>query len=61
MIHFGTNDAPYQNENEIYKGLKSIKEFTNKQHPSCKIYTSAPTLRLDKKNTISLLKKDVDS
>ena len=50
ILHFGTNDAPYKNEEEIYKQLKSIKDFINKRHPSCKdIDISAPILRLDKK------------
>ena len=41
ILHFGTNDAPYKNEEEIYKQLKSIKDFINKWHPSCKeIYIS---------------------
>ena len=60
IIHFGTNDAPYKNEDEIYKELKSIKDFINKRHPSCKVYISAPILRLDNKNANSILKKYVD-
>ena len=45
MLHFCTNDAPYKNEDEIYKELKSIKDFINKRHPYCKVYISAPILR----------------
>ena len=30
ILHFGTNDAPYKNEDEKYKELKSIKDFINK-------------------------------
>ena len=30
MLHFGTNDAPDKNEDEIYKELKSIKNFINR-------------------------------
>ena len=37
LIHFGKNDAPHKNE-EIYKELKSIKDFINERHPSCKVY-----------------------
>ena len=36
ILHFGTNGAPYKNEDEIYKELKSIKDFINKRYPSCK-------------------------
>ena len=54
ILHFGTNDAPYKNEDDIYKELKSIKDFKN---PSCKIYIM---LRLDNKNANSILKKYVD-
>ena len=60
ILHFGTNDAPYKNEDEIYKELKSIKDFIKKQHPSCKVYISAPILRLDNKNAKNILKKYVD-
>ena len=59
ILHFGTNDAPYKNEDEIYKELKSIKDFINKRHPSCKVYISAPILRLYNKNANSILKKYV--
>ena len=27
ILYFGTNDAPYKNEDELYKELKSIKDF----------------------------------
>ena len=60
ILHFGTNDAPYKNEDEIYKELKCIKDFIKKRHPSCKVYISAPILRLDNKNANSILKKYVD-
>ena len=60
IIHFGTNDAPYKNEDEIYKELKSIKDFINKRHPSCKVYISAPVLRLNNKNANNILKKYVE-
>ena len=53
ILHFDTNDAPYKNEDEIYKELKSIKYFTNKQHPYCKVYISAPILQLDNKMQIT--------
>ena len=43
-----------------YKELSSIKYFINKQHPSCKVYTSAPILRVDNRNGNSILKKYVD-
>ena len=59
ILHFGTNDPPYKNEDEIYKELKSIKNFIKKQHPSCKVYISAPILRLDNKNANNILKKYV--
>ena len=60
ILHFGTSDAPYKNENEIYKELKSIKDLINKRHPSCKAYISGPILRLNNKNANSILKKYVD-
>ena len=60
ILHFGTNDAPYKNEDELYKELKSIKDFIKKRHPSCKVYISAPILRLDNKNANSILKRYVD-
>ena len=60
ILHLGTNDAPYKNEVEIYKELKSIKDFLKKRHPSCKVYISAPILPLDNKNANSILKKYVD-
>ena len=59
ILHFGTNNAPYKNEDKIYKELKSIKDFINNQHPSSKVYISAPILRLDNKNANSILKKYV--
>ena len=60
ILHFRANEAPNKNEDEIYKNLKSIKDFINKRHPSCKVYVSAPILRLDNKNSNSILKKYVD-
>ena len=63
ILHFGTNNAPYKNEDAIYKELKSIKDFTNKRHPSCKeiyIIISEPTLRFDNKNANSILRKYID-
>ena len=60
ILHFGTNDAPYKNEDELYKELKSIKDFIKKRHPSCKVYISAPILRSDNKSANSILKKYVD-
>ena len=60
ILHFHANEAPNKNEDEIYKNLKSIKDFINKRHPSCKVYVSAPILRLDNKNSNSILKKYVD-
>ena len=27
ILHFGTNDTPYKNEDEIYKELKSKKDY----------------------------------
>ena len=30
ILHFGTNDAPHKNEDELYKELKSIKDFIKK-------------------------------
>ena len=60
ILHFGTNDAPYKNEDEIYKELKSVKDFINKRHPSCKVYISAPILRSDNKSANNILKKYVD-
>ena len=60
ILHFGTNNALYKNEDKIYKELKSIKDFINNQHPSSKVYISAPILRLDNKNANSILKKYAD-
>ena len=60
ILHFGTNDAPYKNKDELYKELKSIKDFIKKRHPSCKVYISAPILWSDNKNANSILKKYVD-
>ena len=59
ILHFGTNDPPCKNEDGIYKELKSIKDFMNKRHQSCKVHISAPILRLDNKNANSILKKYV--
>ena len=60
ILHFVTNDAPYKNEGEVCKEVKSIKDSINKRHPSCKVYIAAPILRLDNKNANSILKKYVD-
>ena len=59
ILHFSTNNALYKNEDKIYKELKNIKDFINNQHPSSKVYISAPILRLDNKNANSILKKYV--
>ena len=61
ILHFGTNDVPYKNEDELYlMNYKSIKYFIKRRHPSCKVYISSPILRLDNKNANSILKKHVD-
>ena len=60
ILHFGTNDAHYKNEDQIYKELKSIKDFINQRHPSCKVCTSAPILRLNSKIANSIWKIHVD-
>ena len=36
ILRCGTNDAPYKKKDAIYKELKSMKNFINKRHPSCK-------------------------
>ena len=61
ILHFGTNDVLYKNEDELYlMNYKSIKDFIKRRHPSCKVYISSPILRLDNKNANSILKKYVD-
>ena len=60
ILHFGKNDASYKNKDDIHKELKPTKDFVNKQHPPCKVYILALILRLDNKNTNSILKKHVD-
>ena len=61
ILHFGTNNAPYKSEDEIYKEIKSIKDFINKRHPSCKVYIWAPILlRLDNEIANSILKTYVE-
>ena len=43
IIHIGTNDAPYKNENVLYEELKQIKDLIIDQNPDCKnILSPAP-------------------
>ena len=58
IIHIGTNDGPYNNENTIYMEIKKIKELIKNHHPDCKnILISSPILRLDNKKAANVLKK----
>ena len=50
IIHIGTNDAPYKNENVLYEELKQIKDLIIDHHPDCKnIFISCPIVRTDNK------------
>ena len=36
IIHIGTNDVPYKNENVLHEELKQMKDLIKAQHPDCK-------------------------
>ena len=61
IIHIGTNDAPYKNENVLYEELKQIKDLITNHHPDCKnIFISCSIARTDNKKVNNVLKKYVD-
>ena len=61
IIHIGTNDAPYKNENVLYEELKQIKDLIIDHHPDCKnIFISCPIVRTDNKKANNVLKKYID-
>ena len=61
IIHIGTNDGPYSNENAIYVEIKKIKEIIRTHHPNCRnIFISFPILRLDNKKAANVLKNYIN-
>ena len=61
IIHIGTNDGPYNNENTIYVEITKIKEVIKNHHPDCKnILISSPILRLDNKKAANVLKNYIN-
>ena len=61
IIHIGTNDALYKNENVIYEELKQIKDLIIAHHPDCKnICISCHIVRTDNKKVNNVLKKYID-
>ena len=61
IIHIGTNNAPYKNENILYEELKQIKDLIRALHPDCKnIFISCPIVSTDNKKTNNVLKKYID-
>ena len=61
IIHIGTNNAPYKNENILYEELKQIKDLIIDHYRDCKnIFTSCPIVRTDNKKANNVLKKYID-
>ena len=61
IIHIGTNDAPYKNENVLYEELKQIKYLIIDHHPDCKnIFISCPIVCTNNKKANNVLKKYID-
>ena len=61
IIHIGTNDGPYNNENTIYVEITKIKELIKNHHLDCKnIQISSPILRLDNKKAANVLKNYIN-
>ena len=61
IIHIGTNDGPYNNENTIYVEIKKIKELIKNHRPDSKnILISSPILRLDNKKAANVLKNYIN-
>ena len=61
IIHIGTKDGPYRNENTIYVEIKKIKELIKTHHPDCRnIFISFPILRLDNKRAATVLKNYIN-
>ena len=61
IIHIGTNDAPYKNENVLYEELKQIRDLIIGHHPDCKnIFISCPIVSTDNKKANNFLKKYID-
>ena len=57
IIHIGTNDAPYKDENVLYEELKQIKDLIITHHPDCKnICISCPIVCTDNKKANNILK-----
>ena len=60
IIHIGTKDGPYRNENTIYVEIKKIKELIKTHHPDCNnIFISSQILRLDNQRAgnVDILKR----
>ena len=58
IIHIGTNDAPYKNENDFYEELKQSKDLIIAHHPHCKnICISCPIVCTDNKKVNNVQKK----
>ena len=61
IIPVGRNNAPYKNEDNINKKLKSTISLINRQHPDCKgIFISTPFKRLVNKKANTILKRHVN-
>ena len=61
IIHIGTNDAPYKNENVLYEELKQIKDLIIDHHPDCRnIFISCPKVHTDNKKANNVLRKYID-
>ena len=57
IIHIGTNDALYKNENALNEELKKNKNLIITHHPNCKnICISCPIARTDNKKANNVLK-----
>ena len=47
ILHVGGNDAPFKSADDILVELLQLKTFIAKQLPTCDIYISQPTTRVD--------------
>ena len=61
IIHFGTNDGPYSDENAIYVEINKIKELIKTHYPDCKKrFISSPISRLDNKKAAIVVKNYIN-